>query len=41
MPRITVGTVVKLLVLSLVVGLLLVGLNVDPKTCCTRCGTAP
>lgn len=31
MPRITVGTVVKLLVLSLVVGLLLVGLNVDPK----------
>ena len=31
MPRITVGTVVKLLVLSLVVGLILVGLNVDPK----------
>lgn len=31
MPRITVGTVVKLLILSLVVGLVLAVLNIDPK----------
>tara|TARA_R110001606_G_scaffold299243_1_gene447041 strand:- start:230 stop:487 length:258 start_codon:yes stop_codon:yes gene_type:complete len=31
MPRITGGTVVKLLVLSLVVGLILAGLNIDPQ----------
>lgn len=30
-PRITGNTVVKLLVLSLVVGLILTGLNIDPK----------
>lgn len=31
MPRITGGTVVKLLVLSLVVGLILAALNIDPQ----------
>jgi len=31
MPKITGGTVVRLLVLSLVVGLILAGLNIDPQ----------
>jgi hypothetical protein len=31
LPRITGSTVIKLLVLSLIVGLILAGLNIDPK----------
>ncbi len=32
MPRITFGTIVKILIASLIVGLLLTWLNVDPTT---------
>lgn len=31
LPRITGSTVIKLLILSLIVGLILAGLNIDPK----------